>query len=113
MTPIPRRLRALFLTILFLGGGTSLPGLDLFLFHLRGESKRVSTHIESTSGCASHDGHCGIGCPASASGALGARSFALLLHNTIPPLVSLPATPTALPGARAMGFQSRAPPRLG
>jgi len=107
-----RRLRALFLTILFLGGGTSLPGLDVLLFHRRGESSQVSTHIESANGCASHIGHCVIGCPASASGALATTAFRLLLDTAAPPVSPQSFAPIPLFDAKGIGFRSRAPPDL-
>src|SRR5690349_11376609 len=110
MRLLSRRLQALVLTLIFLGGGTSLPSVDVLLFHLHGEPSRPLVHIEATDGCASHVGHCAIGCPAAATGALGAARFVPRFEAFTPscPPISVVEVPTL--SSHGVGFQSRAPP---
>ena len=112
MTTLPHRFRALILLLLFVGGGTSLPALDVLLFHLHGERSRTTAHVEPAGGCTSHDGHCGVGCPATASGALGAVATASLVDETTPPVAPRSPAQFPKPHAHGFGFHSRAPPIL-
>jgi len=105
-----RRLQALILTLIFLGGGTSLPSVDVLLYHLHGEMSQATAHVETTNGCASHAGHCGVSCPASAASALGARVVATPLEITLAAIAPQPFGDIPLPNARACGLYSRAPP---
>jgi hypothetical protein len=109
MKPLARRFQALVLTLVFLGGSTSLPGFDVLLFHLHGEQSRATAHIESADGCASHNGHCTLGQPASAANALGVHAGPVQLVPATAQTVSfriwLPVAQT-----RGVGFRSRAPP---
>ena len=109
MKPLARRLQALVLTLVFLGGGTSLPGLDVLLFHLHGEQSRVTAHIEPASGCGSHDGHCTLGQPTGAASALGVPIGWVRL---VPATTQTVLFRTWLPVVQTwgVGFQSRAPP---
>src|SRR5260221_14657649 len=97
---LTRRLQAVFLALVFLGGGTSLPSLDVLLFHLHGEQSRATAHVEPAGGCTSHDGHCGVGCPAAAAGGLGAAVDTPIRDATTPTVAprSLPQIP--MPHAR-------------
>lgn len=113
MKSLSRRLQALILTLIFLGGGTSLPSLDVLLFHLHGEASRSQIHIEPANGCASHAGHCGISCPATATGALGATAFAPRFDATTPSCTTRPIVQAPMLSSHSIGFQSRAPPIAG
>ena len=109
MRPLARRLQAVALALMFLGGGTGVPGLDVLLFHLHGEESRATAHVEPADGCSSHAGHCPLGYPAGAASALGTQIGRPLLapatSHIVPSLTWLP-----VPRARGVGFQSRAPP---
>lgn len=105
-----RRLQALILTLIFLGGGTSLPSADVLLYHLHGEMSQAKVHVETTNGCGSHAGHCGISCPASAAGALGTRVVATPLESTLAVIAPRPFGDIPAPSIHACGFYSRAPP---
>jgi hypothetical protein len=113
MRSVARRCHALLLTLIFLGGGTSLPSLDVLFFHLHGEASRSSVHIEPANGCSSHVGHCSIGCPATASGALAAVTFTPQFGDGGPFRAPVPPVPAPTPAPLCVGFQSRAPPSLG
>jgi len=110
MTTLAGRLRALFLALVFLGGGTSLPSFDVLLYHLHGEPSRSTAHVEPAGGCTAHEGHCGIGCPASAAGALAAQASTPLVLASEP--TSLFRSPQSAPAPHIwrLGFDSRAPP---
>jgi hypothetical protein len=55
------RARAWLLLILFLGAGTSLPGLDALLFHWRVDPLAGRIHVEPTGGGTDHADHCTLG----------------------------------------------------
>jgi hypothetical protein len=110
MTILHHRLRALFLLLLFLGGGTSLPSLDVLLFHNHGEASRIVSHIETSDGCASHVGHCGVGYPVAASEALGVPGATFLLDPATQPVARQAFIDVPVPSPRGIGFHSRAPP---
>jgi hypothetical protein len=109
MTSLARRIRALLLTLAFLAGGTSLPGLDVLLFHLHGQESRAVAHVEPADECTSHVGHCALGAVAAASGALcpagEPSSLSIIISKA-------PAAPAGLAAASSLilGFHSRAPP---
>ncbi|MDQ3426482.1 MAG: hypothetical protein M3477_01500, partial [Gemmatimonadota bacterium] len=64
------RAKALLLLAVFLGGGTSFPGLDALLHHGRdADSFGHLTHVEPAGGCPTHAGHCTLGRTAPGSGA--------------------------------------------
>jgi hypothetical protein len=105
-----RRLQALILTLIFLGGGTSLPSTDVLLYHLHGEMSQATAHVETTNGCASHAGHCGVSCPASAASALGAREVAVPLEIAVAAIAPRPFGDVPAPSIHSCGFHSRAPP---
>ena len=107
---VGRRLQALILTLIFLGGGTSLPSADVLLYHLHGEMSQAKAHVETTNGCASHAGHCGVSHPASAASALGARVVTTTLAITLVVIVPRPFGNVSLPTIHTCGFYSRAPP---
>lgn len=113
MTTLSHRLRALFLILLFLGGGTSLPSLDVLLFHSHGETSQAVAHIETSNGCTSHVGHCGVGCPASATEALGAPVVTLSLDPAAQPIALRSFNDIPTPYSCRIGFHSRAPPFVG
>jgi hypothetical protein len=110
MKSVARRVQALVLTLIFLGGGMSLPSLDVLLFHLHGETSRPRIHIEAADGCASHVGHCAIGCAAAATGALGAAAFAPRFDAIIPSCTTRSIVQVPTLTSYGVGFQSRAPP---
>ena len=56
------RFASLFLTVLMLGGGGSLPVLDALLDHAAGGQGAPAVHYCSTDG-ASHTEHCTLGVP--------------------------------------------------
>ncbi len=56
------RLRAVLLLALFLGAGTSLPGLDAVLYHRHGPDRSAgATHLDPPGGCGGHADHCTLG----------------------------------------------------
>ena len=112
MTPWPARLRALALTLLFLGAGTSLPSLDVLLFHHNGEPSQTAAHVEASDGCASHVGHCGVSCPASESGGLGVPAARSVLDAAMLSVTLRAPTRYPMPHPYGIGFHSRAPPAL-
>jgi hypothetical protein len=109
MKPITRRLQALVLSLVFLGGGTSLPGLDVLLFHLHGERSRTTEHVEPAGGCTSHDGHCALAQSTGITGALDGYTadarLTPILVQTVPSHSWFLVIQTW-----SLGFQSRAPP---
>lgn len=107
-----RRLRALFLSLLFLSGGTSLPGLDVLLFHSTSQPRENTPHFESDAGCTTHAGHCSVGVPTSATGALGSRTILPILSVDIATARLVVTIFQPVLHARGIGFLSRAPPTL-
>ena|SRR5689334_15772865 len=111
MSGLTRRFHALVLTLVFLGGGTSLPNLDVLLFHLHGERSRATAHVEPAGGCSSHDGHCALARSAGLTGTLDSYADGTRLVPTIvSPVPFRPWLPVVR--RRDLGFQSRAPPLL-
>lgn len=65
---MPRRLASLWLLVVFLGAGTTLPGPDALLYHWD-TAGDLRSHIEPAGGCASHAEHCTLGRTATGAGA--------------------------------------------
>ena len=105
--------KAVFLLLVFLAAGTSLPSLDALAYHGNAAgSERSRTHIEPAGGCLSHADGCSLGRTASGSGAVAADEPESRLVPTGSPVLqqSLPIQPDcADPGALP---HSRAPPTL-
>ena len=56
------RVRALLLLALFLGAGTSLPGLDAILYHWSSPERFAGdAHFDPAGGCGGHADHCTLG----------------------------------------------------
>ena len=110
MVTSARRLQALILFLLFMSGGRSLSGIDAAFFHLDGTGVHTEAHFESSDGCASHTGHCGLGIPAGTTAALTTGPATPVLH------FDQPASSLALLDGRPVtdlhhaGFNPRAPP---
>ena len=65
-----QRIRALLLLALFLGAGTSLPGLDATLYHWHPDRRADETHFDPAGGCGGHADHCTLGRTPTGSGSV-------------------------------------------
>jgi hypothetical protein len=106
-----RRLRALLLATLFVGGSLGLPGIDAALFH--GSAARApGPHYELPGGCDSHAERCTLGAAYTATQLPAVGATPALA--TFAPVVLLAATAPVRPRAlrcRRLPL-SRAPPLL-
>jgi hypothetical protein len=97
------RARAWLLLILFLGAGTSLPGLDALLFHWRVDPLAGRIHVEPTGGGTDHADHCTLGRTPPGSRAVAA--LAIVVRHTPDHRQPL----RRLPPARAFGARAASP----
>jgi hypothetical protein len=107
---MPRRLVASLLLAVFLGAGTSLPGLDALLHHRGGQVVDGRAHVEPAGGCAAHTEQCTLG--RTAAGAQAAVPQAVVLR--VEPATRVPVRPAlrspVIAADRGAIPQSRAPP---
>jgi hypothetical protein len=105
------QIRALLLFAVFLGAGTTLPGLDALLYHTRGpdlEGSRI--HLEPAGPCPDHAAHCSLGRAAPGSRAVSA-GHTIVRSESSPRATRTPAPLTpSLVSERRTPAQPRAPP---
>jgi hypothetical protein len=104
------RIRALLLLALFLGAGTSLPGLDAVLYHQHPDGRADQIHFDPAGGCGGHADHCTLGRtpPGSRSLQPWAVDFRVVLGEAVPSVPAL-ASRIIVASLRALP-QPRAPP---
>lgn len=105
--------RALFLLLVFLGAGTTLPGPDALLHHWdRPNPAEQGVHVEPAGGCASHAGHCALGRAATGAGA--AVAYGPEVRTRTPDGTAAVAVVTVVVRAALRGITppTRAPPHI-
>jgi hypothetical protein len=104
------RFRALLLLALFLGAGTSLPGLDAVLYHRHPDRRADEIHFDPAGGCGGHADHCTLSRtpPGSRSVLPRATVFRVITYEAVPSVPALVSRIIAL-SLRALP-QPRAPP---
>jgi len=109
---LPHRLKALFLTAVFVGSGFALPDLDALLYHSsRASAPADSPHLDLPGGCGAHAEGCALSLVMPVPQTLPATP---MVRSSVVPAPEI-AAPTAAPrsaGDRLL-HQSRAPPAAG
>jgi hypothetical protein len=106
------RIRAFLLLALFLGAGTSLPGLDAVLYHHHPERQPDQVHYDPAGGCGGHADHCTLSRtpPGSQSVLPRVTVFRVITHEAVPAVQALVSR--IIVGTLRTLPQPRAPPAL-
>src|SRR5215216_2410623 len=106
------RLKALFLTAVFVGSGFALPDLDALLYHSsRGSAPADTPHLDLPGGCGAHSESCTLSLVMPVPQTTPSTP---VVHSSVVPALEI-GVPTAAPrsaGDRLL-HQSRAPPAAG
>lgn len=108
--PLIRRLHAILLAVVFIGGGFGVPNADALLYHGGGPVDAAASHVERPGGCGAHAEHCVLALAASLrqlAGGIGA-----VPEPSHAPVRVSPIAPAAAPRAvdRVNLQPTRAPP---